>query len=280
MTPVIDSRRPRRAPAPDRPAAPAAPDREPLGNLFALTRGLDAVATSAGVSVPLLRGADIVGRDRVTAADATARVSLARSPAPDYLLREGDLVLGAAPASPAADSAVAVYAGGAAAAFAGGLVRLRPVGDRVDVGFARHALLAKALRPELARLLPTGTPDPPTIARLAELRLPLPPLATQRRIAAVLATWAEAIALTERYLRDLTERRRGLAARPPDGPREAAVAAIALHDEATERLRARLRDLDLQRRGLRDLLLGEGPEPSARLDEVLGLGTAPERPPP
>lgn len=80
---------------------------------------------------------------------------------------------------------------------------------KVDSYYALQALITYRY---LWRRYAASSRKDPNITRedVDAFKIPLPPLPTQRRIAAILQTWDRAIALAERQLTDLQERKRGL----------------------------------------------------------------------
>ena len=125
-----------------------------------------------------------------------------------HLLAPGDIVLARTGAS-VGKSYLYRYEDGELA-FAGFLVRAR-VDSSKSMPYYAYAHLHTARYWNWVEVMSVRSGQPGINAEeFGSFKIPLPPLPTQRRIAAVLQTWDRAIALAERQLADLRDRKRGL----------------------------------------------------------------------
>jgi type I restriction enzyme, S subunit len=89
-------------------------------------------------------------------------------------------------------------------------IRLRFLSSNADAAFFAQLFRADYIRRELSHSGSGTNISNLSQETLRKVKVPLPPLAEQRKIAAILSTWDEAIALTERLIAALQERKKGL----------------------------------------------------------------------
>ena len=90
------------------------------------------------------------------------------------------------------------------------LAILRPKQDRVDGRFLAAALKADSTHSQLAAAANGITRFGLTMSALRKVKVCLPPLPEQRKIAEILTTWDEALALLDRRIELARERKKGL----------------------------------------------------------------------
>lgn len=90
------------------------------------------------------------------------------------------------------------------------LIRLSLDHDRVDPHFVQAVLSAPETRSLLSRRAHGGTMEGLNSSTLGKLRIPLPPLVEQRKIAEILRTWDDAIDAAERTREFMIRRRKAV----------------------------------------------------------------------
>ena len=91
-----------------------------------------------------------------------------------------------------------------------GMVILRPETPRIDAEFLYSYLRSEAFGDQVKAILSGSAQPQLPIRDLKYLLIPLPPLPEQRKIAAILSTWDEAITLTEQLIAALKRRKQAL----------------------------------------------------------------------
>lgn len=132
-------------------------------------------------------------------------VDLPASSRARFLLRDGDILLNRTN-SPDLVGKVALWDRSEGAVFPSYIVRFRADEDQAEAAFLNYVLNSDDGQTRLKALSTRGVSQAninPTTFRQA-FTLALPPIAEQRRIAAVLDTWDSAIALAERLCAQLT----------------------------------------------------------------------------
>lgn len=96
-------------------------------------------------------------------------------------------------------------------AFNDHLIRVK-LKKGLDAQFLHELTNTPYIRSRLLAFIPPSSGGQLTINQesLAQLKIPLPPIPEQRKIAEILSTWDEAIAASERLLASLRERKKGL----------------------------------------------------------------------
>lgn len=161
-----------------------------------------------GPGTRIVRMVDLYRGDTVNV-NSLDRVEYPHLPANDYLLNEGDLLLnrtslkrqGVGKAALVPNLPEPVY-------FDCSIIRIRPNKLKVYPRYLLYALNGPAVRPQIMRGAKTATITTISQPDISSLRIPLPPLPEQRRIAAILdkadairRKRQEAIPLMEEFLR-------------------------------------------------------------------------------
>jgi len=153
--------------------------------------GLNIPSSSDG-NMPIVGMKDLV--DGRVIQTGLARVSIAKSEANRYLLREGDILLNRTNSADLVGK-VGYIDGSLHAVFASYLVRLKPNKSLIDPKFLTFWLSSskgqEEIRPLITRGVSQANINPTAFCR--RVAVPLPPLSEQRRIADILATWDRAI---------------------------------------------------------------------------------------
>ncbi|MBX3085030.1 MAG: restriction endonuclease subunit S [Anaerolineae bacterium] len=90
------------------------------------------------------------------------------------------------------------------------IIVLRGDPKYVDNSFLKHVLMSDYMQNQLREKATGSTAQGVKQTELLKILVPLPPLAEQRKIAAILSTWDEAITLTEQLIAALKRRKQAL----------------------------------------------------------------------
>lgn len=91
-----------------------------------------------------------------------------------------------------------------------GMVILRNEDQQLDNKFLYTILGAHLTQNQIKRIAFGSAQPALTVTTIKKLKIPLPPIAEQRRIAEILGTWDEAISLTQRLIEAKQRRKKGL----------------------------------------------------------------------
>jgi len=128
-----------------------------------------------------------------------------------FSLRPGDVVLTKDSETREDIAATAVVKGAASKLLCGyHLTIIRPHPDKVQPVFLAKLLVSTPIHAHFVRYANGVTRFGLTLSSIRSLRIPLPPLPEQRKIAEILGTWDEAIALTEQCIAAARQRKKGL----------------------------------------------------------------------
>jgi type I restriction enzyme S subunit len=82
--------------------------------------------------------------------------------------------------------------------------------NEVDVDYLLYVLRSEVVQCEIQKVMTQNAQPKLALKRIRRFQIPLPPLPEQQKIAEILSTWDEAIAVTEQLIAALKKRKKGL----------------------------------------------------------------------
>jgi type I restriction enzyme S subunit len=181
-----------------------------LGKYFDFKNGLNADKSAYGSGLPFVNVMDIFNNDILSADDIKGVVEVPEKLVDAYKLKKGDILFNRTSEIPNEIAFSAVYVDTKPAVFGGFVIRAREKEENFSLLYKKYFFQTEGFRRQAIRYSQGAVRGNIGQVDLAKIKIPLPPLPTQRRIAAILQTWDRAIQLAEQQLADLQERKRGL----------------------------------------------------------------------
>lgn len=197
-----------------------------LGSFMEFKNGLNADKDAYGHGLKFVNVMDIFRSTELYAEDIIGSVQVSSKAASEYSVKHGDILFNRTSETPEDIACASVYLDEEPITFGGFVIRGRQTKKVLDPEFCRYVFQTHDVRRETVRRCQGAVRANIGQQDLAQVSLRLPPLPEQRKIAAILRTWDEA-------LEKLTALR-AAKARQLDG-----LAARLIHDEQVERLHLR-----------------------------------------
>lgn len=172
-----------------------------FGQIAEFRNGLNFDASATGQSVKVAGVGSFLQRSRLDDFSDAAIVTVRGEVPQESLLRDGDLLFVRSNGSKDLVGRCAmVFPGNERVAFSGFTIRARVTRDDVDSSYLLAVARSELFRRELHEKGAGSSITNLSQELLSEVEVPLPDLATQRRIATALRTWDDAIDRTERLI--------------------------------------------------------------------------------
>ncbi len=157
-----------------------------LGELLALSNGINADKTAYGRGIPFANVFEIIGNDRLELSDIPGRVTLPTAVLSRYLVRRGDVLFNRSSETADEVGLSSVYAGTAPIVFGGFVFRGRPISSALEPEFSRYAFRNPGVRRQIAGRGQGSIRANVGQRDLKNVTVPLPSCEEQRVIAGVL----------------------------------------------------------------------------------------------
>lgn len=159
-----------------------------LGDLFTFKNGLNGEKALYGSGVKFVNVMDIFRARTLRHKDIAGSMFVTPKQLAEYGVKKGDVLFNRTSEIDDEIAISTVYLDDTPAVFGGFVIRARPRADVLDVGFSVYAFQSPSIRRAMVRLGQGGIRSNIGQGDLATVRLLLPPLAEQAKIATVLAS--------------------------------------------------------------------------------------------
>ena len=158
-----------------------------LGDLFTFKNGLNGEKSLYGSGVKFVNVMDVLRARTLRHKDLVGSMSVKPNQLAEYGVKKGDVLFNRTSETDDEIAVSTVYVDDAPAVFGGFVIRARPIADVLDFGFSVYAFQPPSVRRAMVRLGQGGIRANIGQGDLATVRVLLPPLPEQAKIAAVLA---------------------------------------------------------------------------------------------
>ena len=181
-------------------AVPEGWDVYSLGDLFDFTNGINADKSAYGRGIPFANVMEVINHEALIDYMIPGRIRLAPGLLKRYQVRHGDVLFNRTSETQDEVGLTSVYLGNSAVVFGGFVFRGRPRTNRLDVGYAKYALRAHAVREQIVARGQGGIRANIGQRDLKTVRVTLPPPDEQRFLASVLSDVDHLIATLEQLI--------------------------------------------------------------------------------
>ena len=157
-----------------------------LGELFTFKNGLNGEKSRYGAGVKFVNVMDVFRARTLRHTDIAGSMSVTPNQLAEYGVKKGDVLFNRTSETDDEIAISTVYLDDAPAVFGGFVIRARPCADVLDLGFSVYAFQSPSVRRAMVRLGQGGIRANIGQGDLATVRLLLPPLPEQSKIAAIL----------------------------------------------------------------------------------------------
>ncbi len=164
-----------------------------LGSFMEFKNGLNADKDAYGSGVKFVNVMDIFRSSELYAGDIIGSVQTSPKAAAVYSVKHGDILFNRTSETPEDIACASVYLDSEPVTFGGFVIRGRQTKNLLDPEFCRYVFQANDVRRETVRRCQGAVRANIGQQDLAKVALNIPPPPEQRKIAAILRTWDEAI---------------------------------------------------------------------------------------
>lgn len=169
----------------------------PLGVLLDFKNGVNTDAANYGAGTKFVNVMDVFGGTSLTQERILGSVTVTDRQRAEYALRHGDILFNRTSETREEIAYASVYLDDRPAVFGGFVIRGRPRDTRLHPEFSQYCFMQPAVRREFVRRCQGAIRANIGQQDMSEVELLLPPLAEQRRIAAILGAWDRAVETAE-----------------------------------------------------------------------------------
>lgn len=182
-----------------------------LGVVLEFKNGINTDAKNYGSGVKFVNVMDIFGSTSLTQEQIRGSVQITNDQLTAYALQRGDVLFNRTSETREEIAFASVYLDDRPAVFGGFIIRGRPKKrGLLDPDFSKYCFTASRVREELVRRCQGAIRANIGQADMAQVRILLPPLVEQARIAHMLGLWDRAIQTAEQLLENSTQQRNAL----------------------------------------------------------------------
>ncbi|WP_418643552.1 restriction endonuclease subunit S [Stutzerimonas kunmingensis] len=181
-----------------------------LGSLMTFKNGLNTEKEQYGDGHKFVNVMDILRSNILTEDKIIGRVKVSERELNDYRLEFGDILFNRTSETFDEIATAAVYMDNATATFGGFVIRGRPDKNFLSAEFSTQAFLADSYRSQVVKLGQGAVRANIGQKELSKVKILLPPLSEQKKIAKILANWDQAIAITEQSLENSQQQKKAL----------------------------------------------------------------------
>jgi type I restriction enzyme, S subunit len=181
-----------------------------LESLFTFKNGVNASKEDYGKGVKFINVSEIFNNNSIRADAIPGSVAVSEDVVEKYAVKRGDVLFNRTSETQEEIAFASVYLDDEIVVFGGFVIRARPINERMDDHFKRYCFQDSFFRKQViskgqgAIRTNIGQND------LGTIRIPLPPLPEQQKIATILSTWDKAIELTQSLIEAKEEQKKGL----------------------------------------------------------------------
>ena len=183
---------------------------ERLDSLFSFKNGVNAGKEDYGKGVKFINVSEIFNNNSIQADAIPGSVAVSEDVVEKYAVKRGDVLFNRTSETQEEIAFAAVYLDDEKVVFGGFVIRARSVNDKMNDQFKKYCFQSSLFRKQVmakgqgAVRANIGQND------LGTVKIPLPPLPEQQKIAAILSTWDRAITLTRQLLQEKEAQKKGL----------------------------------------------------------------------
>jgi type I restriction enzyme S subunit len=183
---------------------------ERLDSLFSFKNGVNAGKEDYGKGVKFINVSEIFNNNSIQADAIPGSVAVSEDVVEKYAVKRGDVLFNRTSETQEEIAFAAVYLDDEKVVFGGFVIRARSVNDKMNDQFKKYCFQSSLFRKQVmakgqgAVRANIGQND------LGTVKIHLPPLPEQQKIATILSTWDRAIALTRQLLQEKEAQKKGL----------------------------------------------------------------------
>lgn len=181
-----------------------------LGSLFEFKNGLNTDKEQYGQGYKFVNVMDIFGNDILTESRIIGRVQVTEKQLKEYQLKFGDVLFNRTSETFDEIAMAAVYMDEAIATFGGFVIRGRPRTDEILPLFSVFAFQCDSYRNQAIKLGQGAVRANIGQKDLSKVKVLIPPIIEQQKIAKILSAWDSAIATTEKLLVNSQQQKKAL----------------------------------------------------------------------
>ncbi|MCK9237960.1 MAG: restriction endonuclease subunit S [Thiopseudomonas sp.] len=181
-----------------------------LGDFMDFKNGLNADKSQYGYGLKFVNVMDVFGNDILTEDKIIGRVNVAESQLEGNLLKFGDVLFNRTSETFDEIAMSAVYLDDKPAVFGGFVIRARPSNGVLAPAYSVYLFQSSRFRNQVIKLGQGAVRANIGQKDLAKVKVSLPPLPEQKKIAQILSTWDKAITTTEQLLANSQQQKKAL----------------------------------------------------------------------
>jgi len=181
-----------------------------LGDFMEFKNGLNADKSQYGYGLKFVNVMDVFGNDILTEDKIIGRVNVAESQLESNLLKFGDVLFNRTSETFDEIAMSAVYLDDKPAVFGGFVIRARPSNGILSPAYSVYLFQSSKFRNQVIKLGQGAVRANIGQKDLAKVKVSLPPLPEQKKIAQILSTWDKAITVTEKLLANSQQQKKAL----------------------------------------------------------------------
>jgi|SRR5690554_261666 len=181
-----------------------------LGDFMEFKNGLNADKSQYGYGLKFVNVMDVFGNDILTEDKIIGRVNVAESQLESNLLKFGDVLFNRTSETFDEIAMSAVYLDDKPAVFGGFVIRARPSNGILSPAYSVYLFQSSKFRNQVIKLGQGAVRANIGQKDLAKVKVSLPPLPEQKKIAQILSTWDKAISTTEQLLANSQQQKKAL----------------------------------------------------------------------
>ncbi|HKM15621.1 MAG TPA: restriction endonuclease subunit S [Marinospirillum sp.] len=181
-----------------------------LGDFMEFKNGLNADKSQYGYGLKFVNVMDVFGNDILTEDKIIGRVNVAESQLESNLLKFGDVLFNRTSETFDEIAMSAVYLDDKPAVFGGFVIRARPGKGILTPAYSVYLFQSSKFRNQVIKLGQGAVRANIGQKDLAKVKVSIPPLPEQKKIAQILSTWDKAITTTEQLLANSQQQKKAL----------------------------------------------------------------------
>ena len=181
-----------------------------LGDFMDFKNGLNADKSQYGYGLKFVNVMDVFGNDIITEEKIIGRVNVAESQLEGNLLKFGDVLFNRTSETFDEIAMSAVYLDDKPAVFGGFVIRARPGKGILTPAYSVYLFQSSKFRNQVIKLGQGAVRANIGQKDLAKVKVSIPPLPEQKKIAQILSTWDKAITTTEQLLANSQQQKKAL----------------------------------------------------------------------
>lgn len=171
-----------------------------LGNVFEFKNGINAEKESYGNGIKFINVMEVIYNESISYEMIPGTIQIDDNKKEIYKVKFGDVLFNRTSETVNEIGLSSVYHGCIDVVFGGFVIRAVPIDNKIDNSFKKYCFRSKIVRNQIIKNGQGAVRTNIGQIDLAKVKLPLPPLPEQIRIAEVLSTWDKAIETTQKLI--------------------------------------------------------------------------------